>query len=350
MKPFRAAKEILVPMCLATISIGFEIQYKVTLAEVLSAAGLAVHNDDLEMNLSHFADRAEDAIAELTPQLPQNPSSDCAQSTGDEDEEQVSSGKTDKQQAGIGIALTDQDGKIFVKAVLPNSPAARSKVIEAGDELLAFFDDDGKLKRTQGMRVVDIVSALRGESGTTVRLLMRPAEKAPSKSIFVSLLRADLDALAIFHEGGLLPIGVAAPDFEFVRLKEQKSNSSLTELGSRILIIEFWATWCGPCIEAVDELERLLEQHPQWKGRVEVLAVSVDEKMDSAIALHEKKQWSHVSVVWAGTKVLKTYRTHALPLTCVLGSDGTIVAIDHRLDFAKEINSLLESEKVLPVE
>ena len=108
------------------------------------------------------------------------------------------------------------------------------------------------------------------------------------------------------------------------------------------MVIEFWASWCGPCIKAVNELESLQAQHPEWIGQVELLAVSVDERKEDAVTVFNRTQWSKVSTVWAGPDVLKLYRVGGLPTVFVIDQNGNIAAVDHRLDVPAEIKPLLE--------
>ncbi len=85
----------------------------------------------------------------------------------------------------------------------------------------------------------------------------------------------------------------------------------------------------------------LQEQHPEWTGQVELLAVSVDERSEDAVTLFNSKHWSKTSTVWAGADVLKLYRVAGLPSMFVIDRDGVIAAVNHRLDLPKVIKPLL---------
>jgi cytochrome c biogenesis protein CcmG/thiol:disulfide interchange protein DsbE len=66
-------------------------------------------------------------------------------------------------------------------------------------------------------------------------------------------------------------IGTAAPDFT---VKDSDRTVTLSQLKGQIVVLNFWATWCPPCIEEMPSLVRM-QQRMQPKG-VTVVAVSVD--------------------------------------------------------------------------
>ena len=73
--------------------------------------------------------------------------------------------------------------------------------------------------------------------------------------------------------GGSRPpnIGTAAPGFT---VQDSDRKVSLDELRGKVVVLNFWATWCPPCIE---EMPSLVQMQQKMKGKgVEVLAISVD--------------------------------------------------------------------------
>src|SRR5206468_617317 len=78
--------------------------------------------------------------------------------------------------------------------------------------------------------------------------------------------------------GGSRPprIGSAAPDFT---VKDAERTVSLHDLKGKVVVLNFWATWCPPCVE---EMPSLVKMQQQLKDRgVEVLAVSIDADADA---------------------------------------------------------------------
>ena len=245
------------------------------------------------------------------------------------------------QQAGIGAALRIEDGKVLVAKVLPDTPSARSNVVNVNDQIVAVAEGDGdSVDITRTTDVAKVVGMIRGPVGTVVRLTIIPHGKVDADRVVVSMVRGTVKEIDQFVDGRLLPVGAPAPNFQFVHVDDAR-QSELSQLTGRVVILDFWASWCGPCVIGLDELESLREEHPEWTGKVEVLAVSVDERNEDAIAIFKEKGWSNFSAVWAGPEVLKAYRVAGLPTVFVLDRDGKVVAADHRLDIAAIVTSLL---------
>jgi thiol-disulfide isomerase/thioredoxin len=248
------------------------------------------------------------------------------------------------EQAGIGAALRIEEGKVYVGNILPDTPAARSEALKPNDRIVAVADGDEKPVDVTGMEITKVVGMICGPKGTVVRLTIIPAGKGETDLLVVSLTRGNFKELNLFVDGRLLPLGSKAPNFKFIRLVDD-SDAELSQLAGHIVVVDFWATWCGPCIKAVDELQSLQSQHSEWEGQVELLLVSVDERKEDAVQLFKEKQWSKAPPVWAGPDVLKAYRVAGLPTVFVLDREGNVAGVDHLLllDVPAAVKPLLRS-------
>jgi thiol-disulfide isomerase/thioredoxin len=245
-------------------------------------------------------------------------------------------------QAGIGAALEIRDGKVLVSKILPETPAGECGEIAPGDQILAVGEGDDEPVDVAGMKLAAIVGTIRGLAGTTVRLTIRPAGKSPADLLVVSLTRGNFKELSRFVDGRLLPVGAAAPDFQFTRLVDGEV-ARLSQLSGRIVVLEFWFTGCHPCMDALDRMESLPAEHPEWNGQVELVGVSVNDEKEDAVKLFKEKRWPGVSMVWAGPDVAKAYRISGFPTLFVIDQDGKVVAADHRLDIPELVKPLLRS-------
>lgn len=112
----------------------------------------------------------------------------------------------------------------------------------------------------------------------------------------------------------------------------------------RVVIIDFWATWCGPCRREMPNVKALLETH-QERG-LDVVAVSLDRDSKVLAEYLEEQQVPWTNLV--GSDALALAKQHgivAIPTMLVVGRDGKVVALGHRVDELRDdIEKLLAAE------
>ena len=231
----------------------------------------------------------------------------------------------DARTGGIGIVLAAQGQEIVVKRILPDSPAAAQKSLHVGDRILAVAQDKELPVQLQGGNLAQAVPLIRGPEGTTVRLTIVPAGEDDSQARVVSLVRGELKALAPWGDGVLLTNGMKAPDIEMVGLPGGKLER-LSDYTGKIIVLDFWATWCPPCQPKIAELQTYPGKHPDWKGKVVLIAASVDDAQDAATRHLKTKGWDQTHNVWVGTDAIKAYHVQAIPTAYIVDRQGRIVA------------------------
>jgi thiol-disulfide isomerase/thioredoxin len=164
---------------------------------------------------------------------------------------------------------------------------------------------------------------IRGPKGTTVRLTIVPAGEDMSRVQVLSFVRGELKAL--WGDGVLLPKGSKAPDIQMVALSNGKPER-LSDYEGKIVLLEFWATWCGPCQIKMAELQGYAGKYPAWKDKVVLITASVDDNQDAAIKYLKTKGWNQTHDVWVKTDALKAYRIEGIPAAYVIDRQGRIVA------------------------
>ena len=122
------------------------------------------------------------------------------------------------------------------------------------------------------------------------------------------------------HTGSAPPkIGTVAPDFT---LQDIDRKVTLSELRGKTVVLNFWASWCGPCIAETPSLVAM--SNGLRERNVVVLAVSVDED-DSAYHRFIKEQnMNMLTVRDAEKKSNDLYGTHVFPETYIIDRNGVI--------------------------
>ena len=124
-------------------------------------------------------------------------------------------------------------------------------------------------------------------------------------------------------------VGRLAPDFTLCT--PEGKPVSLSSLRGKCVLIDFWASWCGPCLREAPNVKKVYDKY-HAKG-FEVLSVSIDEdkaKWTDAIAKHHL-DWLHVSSL-KGWKcpVAQLYKVSGVPAMFLIDRDGKIVSTKAR--------------------
>jgi peroxiredoxin len=153
---------------------------------------------------------------------------------------------------------------------------------------------------------------------------------------------------------GVIALGVTpvqakgpAPEFKLANLEGKDVElSALLEEGP--VIIDFWATWCKPCLKAFPGLQEILDR---YKDRgLSVVAVSVDSpKSRSRVGpLIKSKKYTFEVLLDTQGRVAKKYNAFMLPRTVLVDQDGEIVLAmtGYRPSNHEKIDKMLDS--ILP--
>jgi cytochrome c biogenesis protein CcmG/thiol:disulfide interchange protein DsbE len=114
-------------------------------------------------------------------------------------------------------------------------------------------------------------------------------------------------------------IGAAAPDFT---VHDSERTVTLSQLKGQVVVLNFWATWCPPCIEEMPSLVQM-QQRMKAKG-VTVLAVSVDVDENQYRRFLREHNVSLLSVRDADQKSNELYGTFKFPETYVIDRNGVV--------------------------
>lgn len=120
---------------------------------------------------------------------------------------------------------------------------------------------------------------------------------------------------------GLLPVGVAAPLWSLP--KDDKSRISLAGLKGKVVLLDFWGTWCVPCIKAMPEIQQI---HNYFKGKeVEVIGISVETEKGTDPAGFMKKKGFSYPVALDGHSIVRDYKVVMFPSVYLIDRNGKII-------------------------
>ena len=142
------------------------------------------------------------------------------------------------------------------------------------------------------------------------------------------LIGCALAAAAVFSiwsEGGggqAVGRGTPAPAFALPRLSGGPPVT-LASLRGRVVLVNFWATWCKPCEDEMPAMERLYRRlAPEG---FELLAVSVDADVAPVTAFRDRLGLSFPILLDPEQKVARSYQTFRFPESLLIGPDGVVV-------------------------
>jgi len=144
------------------------------------------------------------------------------------------------------------------------------------------------------------------------------------------------------------PADNLAPDFQLQGIDEQ--TVSLSSLRGRPVMLNFWATWCGPCRAEMPFIQAVFEGEEWTQQGLVILAINVGETSSKAKKFMEDNGLSFHVLLDTDTSVAKDYNIRGIPTTFFIDKNGIIkdkqvgffsskADIDRRL-----VNSILDSE------
>ncbi len=163
-------------------------------------------------------------------------------------------------------------------------------------ELTGFkFDDEA----TGGTYTLSVPSGYRVKAAESNKPKPTPKAEAPTSP-------------------GLIAVGEQAPEWE---LKDSEGKvHKLSESKGKVVLLDFWATWCGPCKVAMPSIQKL---HEKYAGKLSVFGMNYAERGDPA-AYMAKKGFTYTLLLDADD-VAQDYKVNAIPCFYLIDGEGKVL-------------------------
>lgn len=149
------------------------------------------------------------------------------------------------------------------------------------------------------------------------------------KKIFVATLLVLTFQIGIFAQAEL-KVGDVAPDFTLTTITGE--TVSLKELiNDKPVVLNFWATWCPPCVAEMPDLQKFADKN---SSKVQVVGINAGEDLATVQGFIKTHKYKFPILCDLSGKVATNYKIYAIPQTFLIGQDGKIKA--HRIGGMRE--------------
>jgi len=213
---------------------------------------------------------------------------------------------------GYTSGTIELDGAGYLVAVVDDNTDGRYDDLDSGT-LFIDADQDGELLATMDSHEQFALDEPFNLGGITYAV----AEVAPDGTVIV----IEQSDRSVPVKAPLIE-GAAAPTFTALTVSE--ASVSLEDFRGRVVLLDFWAGWCSPCVRELPVVQAL---HDRWSEQgLVVIGINHDRSeaaMERAIETHEL---TYMQIFDGEDTVSDLYRITGIPMTYLLDREGTIIA------------------------
>ncbi len=185
--------------------------------------------------------------------------------------------------------------------------------------------------------------AAEPESGVTLEALGTVLGK------FIGLNTSDFNS----YEEELSPLlGEPAPEIELEDTAEQPWK--LSEEQGRVVVLDFWATWCGPCVAAMPKLQTLSAEFAE--NPVTIVGVNQGEDLDEVTKFIEEKGFTYPQLLDPDSEAGDLFKVSGIPQIVLVDANGIVQSVhvgfspDLQEKLTEEITALLNGDQLFDEE
>ena len=138
--------------------------------------------------------------------------------------------------------------------------------------------------------------------------------------LIFSICTGGVFLLSRCSKGEKEPFSGLAPDFSLKSFNGQEIT--LSQLRGKVVLLDFWATWCGPCKESIPHLIQLYKNYRE--SGFELVGMNIDKGDGEAVRRFVMSMDIPYPVVTAPEDVVRNYRVTGIPATFLIDKEGKI--------------------------
>ena len=138
-------------------------------------------------------------------------------------------------------------------------------------------------------------------------------------------------------------VGQEAPGFQLATLDGRQV--SLSGLRGKIVLLDFWATWCGPCRLSMPQLDNLQQEYEQ---NLVLLAINLNESPETVRGYTHSRNLKSVVLLDSEGTVGSTYKSRQIPMQVLIDQEGVVrhVQVGYSATMGEQLRE--EIDKLLP--
>lgn len=160
--------------------------------------------------------------------------------------------------------------------------------------------------------------------------------------ISIVALMLGVNLFLFFDDGSGQMEGGDAPNFE-LPVMDSETTKELSEYRGQVVLIDFWATWCPPCVEQVPALDEVAAD-ADWSDRVQILSINVDppseDRKDLIRTFLDDVDATLTTLIDDG-QVQNMYAATTIPTLVVVDPRGQVVYVSQGVHDADRLRELI---------